>query len=256
VEKILFIDLDDTLFQTLPKCPPGAELSAAAYLKDGTANSFMTGKQRALWQWFGEHLRVIPVTARSGDAFRRVSLPFKEGAIINFGGVILDHRGEPEAAWLEQRRKLAEESHPQLLDLLAQAQAFAATENLSLRMRIAEDYGIPFYWMAKYRERQAEHLDRLQEECVVPWLGRQAGAFYLHRNGNNLAVLPIALGKEHAVRHLIQRLRASHADILSLGMGDSRSDAAFLAECDYVLAPRRSQLFEIGLAPLTLPACA
>jgi hydroxymethylpyrimidine pyrophosphatase-like HAD family hydrolase len=249
VDKILFIDLDDTLFQSLAKCPPEAELSETAYLADGRPYSFMTGKQRALWRWFDEQLRVIPVTARSGDAFRRVKLPFRDWAVLDFGGVILQADGAPDAEWLELSRALAADYRETLQELRAAATAFADERGLAVRIRIGEDYGVPFYWMAKYREGRAEDLDILQREFVAPWLEERKGAFYPHRNGNNLAVLPACLGKEHAVRHLIRRLRVQGDDILTLGMGDSLSDAAFMAECDYALTPRGSQLFDFGLAP-------
>lgn len=254
MEKVIFLDLDDTLFQSRAKCPPGTELSETAYLADGRAHSFMTGKQRVLWRWFDEHLRVIPVTARSGDAFRRVNLPFRDWAVIDFGGVVLQPGGEPDGEWLERSRALAAGYRAALQELQEAAVAFAESHGLAVRIRIGEDYGVPFYWMAKYRDHHAGHLDRLLQEFVVPWLAEQGGGFYLHRNGNNLAVLPASLGKAHAVRHLIQRLRLRHDELLTLGMGDSLSDAAFMAECDYALTPRCSQLFESGLAPFAAPA--
>ena len=250
MDKILFLDLDDTLFQRLAKCPSGAALSETAYLADGRAHSFMTGKQRILWRWFDEHTRVIPVTARSGDAFRRVKLPFRDWVVLDFGGVLLAPGGKPDEAWLERGRALAAGYQAALQELLETSTVFAQTHRLAVRMRIGEDYGVPFYWMAKHRENEAESLDRLQQEFVASWLERRKGTFYLHRNGNNLAVLPSSLGKEHAVRHLIERLRLGHDELLTVGMGDSLSDAAFMAECDYAMTPCGSQLFELGLAPL------
>lgn len=249
------MDLDDTLFQSLRKCPPEAMLRETAYLGDGSAYAFMTGKQRVLWHLFHEHLRVIPVTARSGEAFRRVNLPFQDWVILDFGGVVLDPQGTPDEVWLAQRRALADVYHASLQRLGIAAATFAAGHGLAVRTRIVEDYGVPFYWLAKYREGHAHDLDLLQQQCIVPWLSEQGGAFYLHRNGNNLAVLPVSLGKEHAVRYLIGRLRVHDDDLLTLGMGDSLSDAAFMAECDYVVTPRGSQLFELGIAPLNVPAC-
>lgn len=57
-------------------------------------------------------------------------------------------------------------------------------------------------------------------------------------------MLPRTLGKERAVRHLIGHLRREHGNILTFGLGDSEIDGAFMAECDYLLTPRTSQLFE------------
>lgn len=257
MEKILFIDLDDTLFQSLAKCPPEAELSHVASLADGSPYSYMTGKQRALWRWFDEHLRVIPVTARSGDAFRRVRLPFRDWAVLNFGGVILQADGMPDEEWLARSRALSAEYRETLEELRESATVFAQRRGLAVRIRVGEDYGIPFYWMAKYRDGRSEDLDTLQREFVAPWLETRKGTYYPHRNGNNLAILPACLGKERAVRHLIRNLRVQAGDLLTFGMGDSLSDAAFMAECDYALTPRGSQLFAFGLAPLAAaPATA
>lgn len=242
VRGFVFVDLDDSLFQTLGKCPPEEGLQPVAFLRDGTAHSFMTRKQRALWHLLASQMHPIPTTARDWAAYRRVRLPFAHGGILNHGGLILDPAGAPDPVWRAHMHQALEASQAGLQALLEQARGFAADQGLAVRLSIVEDDGLSLYLLAKYQDRP-EDLDRLQREWVEPWLATQDGAYRPHRNGNNLAVLPRALGKERAVRYLIQRLREAHGEILTLGLGDSHSDGAFMAECDYQLTPRDSQLF-------------
>ncbi|MBS2005343.1 MAG: trehalose phosphatase, partial [Cyanobacteria bacterium SZAS LIN-5] len=60
-------------------------------------------------------------------------------------------------------------------------------------------------------------------------------------NGNNFALLPPFLSKERAVEYFLRELAPPH-DCL-IGIGDSRSDLGFMALCDYVVTPTRSQIF-------------
>src|SRR5829696_8138848 len=96
---VLFLDLDDTVFHTGPKCPPGEAVRPAARRRDGTPLSFMTDRQRALLEVLFRSATVIPTTARSLDAFRRVDLPFAHAAVLDFGGVVLLPGGTLDLAW-------------------------------------------------------------------------------------------------------------------------------------------------------------
>jgi hypothetical protein len=248
VKAFAFLDLDDTLFQSRAKCPVEHDLYAAAFLGDGSAHSFMTAKQQTLWQLLATNMTVIPTTARDWEAYHRVDLPFQSWGILDYGGIIIDRSGIPDEEWFERMRGAMQAPLAGLVQLLDTAVIFTEAHGLAIRVRIIEDFGLPFYLVAKYQDGREPDLDRLQREVVESWVDAQAGAYRLHRNGNNLAVLPQALGKEHAVRHLIGRLRGEHGDILSFGMGDSLIDGAFMAECDYLLTPRSSQLFDGAFA--------
>ncbi|MDR2032455.1 MAG: hypothetical protein LBP86_09470 [Azoarcus sp.] len=241
LKKFLFVDLDDTLFQSRRKCPEHDGLTPVAYLRDGSAHSFFTPAQRSLFAFFQREMTVIPATARNADAFSRVRLGFRDGGIIDFGGVILDARGVPEAPWLERSAALAARSRALLEAALAAAQMHADALGVKLRARLIEDFGVPFYLSAKSAEDNEPALDILEPilraHCV-----ERAYPVAIHRNGNNLAVLPDWLDKRHAVEHLIVQLRARHGEILTFGMGDSASDLGFMRACDYALVPRASQI--------------
>src|SRR5829696_6733221 len=94
----VFLDLDDTILQTRLKCPPDEPVHPAAHGRDGQPLSFITDRQRALLDLFTA-ATVIPTTARNRDAYRRVRLPFRDHAIIDFGGVILRPDDTPDPAW-------------------------------------------------------------------------------------------------------------------------------------------------------------
>jgi hydroxymethylpyrimidine pyrophosphatase-like HAD family hydrolase len=248
VHRLVFLDLDDTLFQSRRKCPSDGELHPTAYLADGRAHSFMTTRQRSLWQLLDDQSTLIPTTARDHDSLRRVDLPFASWRIIDYGGVILNPDGTPDADWMARMAVHSRDSLDELNVLLDWMLTFAAREGLAIRARLIEDFGLPFYLVAKYHDERESDLNRLQHELAVPWVTERAGAYRLHRNDNNLAILPRWLGKEWAVRHLIERLGHEWGALLTIGIGDSLIDGAFMAECDYAITPRGSQLFEATLS--------
>jgi len=241
LKKILFADLDDTLFQSRRKCPDGVPLAPMAYLKDGTAHSFATSAQESLLTLMQREMTVIPVTARNADALSRVRLPFAYGAVVNYGGVILDTERRPDEEWLAYSRGLSHDSLPHLHAVSKTVSALASMAGVALRVRIISDFEVPFYVCAKSEEGNESALD-----TVEPLVRRhcQEGGLRMavHRNGNNLSVLPHWLDKRHAVERLIGRLRREHGEIVTFGMGDSLSDVAFMSVCDYALVPRASQI--------------
>ena len=250
LKKFLFVDLDDSLFQTPGKCPPGEALEPAAYLKDGSACSFTTRRQRTLLNFVDREMTLIPATARNHNAFTRVGLPFSSYAILDYGGVLLAPDGTLDPAWQEEMAASMAVALPGLQDILARINDYAAIRGYVGRARLIEDFGLTFYVVIKDVDWLRGSLARIEEECVTPWVVGAGSDFFIHRNGNNLAVLPKSLNKARAVTHLCQRLKAMHGDILTFGLGDSRSDARFMAACDYAIIPRGTQLAALTLEKL------
>lgn len=241
MKKFLFADLDDTLFQTFEKCGGREALEPAAYYKDGSVCSYTTRAQRAFFSFVQDGMTVIPTTARDHDGLRRVHLPFSSYAIIDYGGVILEPGGGVDRPWLERMRVEMSAALPGLQEL---------ARHLDGRARLIEDYGIPFFLVVKDPDKLAHRLAPLEEDVVRPWIADGDRPYCVHRNGNNLAILPRALDKAHAVAHVAGRLRAEHGDIVTFGMGDSRSDARFMAACDYAIVPRETQLARLTVGAL------
>jgi hydroxymethylpyrimidine pyrophosphatase-like HAD family hydrolase len=246
MEQYLFVDLDDTLFQTRRKLPDGQFGSAhpAAYLRDGKAISYATAKQQRLWRGLSQGFRIVPVTARSYDAFRRVDLPFSHEAVLNHGGVILQPDRRPDEQWLGQSAAAARGCEEDLQSLLAAIHAHRTeTGDSGIKPRLIEDFGVFWYLVVKHESGDEQALERLTRDLVRHAPAVVSGRLYLHSNGNNLAVLPQPVNKAAAVAYLQRRFAQRHGcDLLTVGMGDSLTDAPFMALCDYAVIPGNTQL--------------
>jgi hydroxymethylpyrimidine pyrophosphatase-like HAD family hydrolase len=240
-KKILFTDLDDTLFQSKRKCPDHDELLPVAYLKDGTAHSFQTQAQANLLQAFMDDMIVVPVTARNMDAFNRVKIDFKHGAIVNFGGTILNPDGQLNETWLATISVRCKQFRPVLNATAEWAHSKVDLLGGGLRARVIEDHGCPFYVSIKSTEGQEPVLDdmefMLREQLQTTDLS-------VHRNGNNLVAMPNWLDKRHAVEFMKTQFKTHYGPITTIGMGDSLSDLGFMKQCDYMIAPSGSQIMQ------------
>jgi hypothetical protein len=241
-QKFLFADLDDTLFQSREKCGASDALHPAAFLKDGSPISYMTEGQRAFIAFAQDGMTIIPATARNLNAFQRVDLPFNSWAVLDYGGIVLQPGGALDEHWLGHMRGAMQAALPGLRELAALIDGWAGRTGFAGRARLIEDFDTPFYLVVKDADKIAARLEPIEREVVAPWIAEGKRDYFIHRNGNNLAILPNALNKAHAVAYVTQRLREQHGEILTFGMGDSRSDARFMAACDYAIVPRGTQL--------------
>ena len=250
MKKILFADLDDTLFQSLEKCSDRDTLEPAAFLKDGSAISFTTAAQRAFIAFAQDGMTMIPATARNLNAFQRVGLSFASYAVLDYGGIVLQPGGSVDQTWLARMQESMRAALPGLRELAGLIDAWAERTGFGGRARLIEDFATPFYLVVKDPDKVAARLEPIEREVVQPWLDAGARDYFIHRNGNNLAILPNALNKSHAVAYVTGLLRQEHGDILTFGIGDSRSDARFMAACDYAIVPGRTQLAGLTVGAL------
>ncbi len=240
---IALVDLDDTLFQTLGKCPPDVPAEALApmgYARDGAPLSYATPRQLSFLSWLSESTLLVPVTARSRDALERVRIDWTR-AICAHGGLILDSAGEPDERW-QSRIAGQAKAHAEALATLEREVA-AQARGAALRIRILEENGLPLYLLVKHDHGDAlalaEVIERVAPKVPAGWT--------IHRNGNNAAFLPPFLGKQHAVTYLMSELRGQYPDAPIIGIGDSLTDAPFMALCDFAMMPTRSQLAAAAL---------
>jgi hydroxymethylpyrimidine pyrophosphatase-like HAD family hydrolase len=236
VRVLVLGDLDDTLFQTRRKCPGGCELFPVAYSRAGEPLSFATARQRRLFEWLTAGAAFVPVTGRNADAVGRVRLSFCGYAITSFGGAILTPDGSCDPGWREHAAARAGEHAFALEGLRGAALARAAGDGVRLRATAVRDQGMPLYLSLKHEAGDAAAL----ASFVAGIAEELPGGWRVHLNGNNAACLPPWLAKEHAVRHFLEHV--APPDAVTLGFGDSHSDAPFLALCDYALVPSTTQL--------------
>lgn len=245
---IALVDLDDTLFQTLRKCPPDVpreRLVPLGFARDGEPLSYATPRQMGLIGWLAETAWLIPVTARSRDALLRARIPFT-AAICAHGGVIVGEDGEIDSGWHRHAAAQSAALQPDLQRLTTRVADEARGRGVALRVRVLSEGELGLYVLAKHEETDEAALhatvDAMLDDVPAGWT--------VHRNGNNVALMPPWLGKQHAVAALLPRLRARHPDAPILGIGDSLTDAPYMALCDYAVMPNGSQLAQAALAPL------
>ncbi|MFN3726678.1 MAG: hypothetical protein ACK4SZ_10270 [Allosphingosinicella sp.] len=245
---IALVDLDDTLFQTLRKCPPDVpqeRLVPLGFARDGSPLSYATPRQIAMIEWLSGTAWLVPVTARSRDALMRAHIPFT-AAIAAHGGVILCEDGAPDPDWHAHVSARAAADGSILHNLRDRIALEAEERRADLRVRVLDEEGVGLYVLAKHEETDENVLhatvDAVLDEVPAGWT--------VHRNGNNVAIMPPWLGKQHAVAALLPRLRAAHPDAPVIGIGDSLTDAPYMALCDYAMMPRGSQLARAALEPL------
>ncbi|SJM91098.1 conserved hypothetical protein [Crenothrix polyspora] len=244
MQPYIFLDLDDTLFQTLRKCTEEdhPRLQLRATLPDGTPNSFATHKQQWLWQWLAKDFKMVAVTARDFHAFERVDLPFQEEVVLNHGAVILDRQRNVDAVWMVKMQRALPAYHEKLLAVWEAVKAHCAADP-GFRLRLVNDFDMTWYGVIKHRlGTEAVLLPILQ--LIETHEHLMDGSLYWHLNGNNLAILPKIINKQDAVDYLIKNYKQQYPDILTIAAGDSKSDAAFMGLCDYAFIPTNTQLFK------------
>jgi len=244
MQNLFFVDLDDTLFQTLRKCQHSVadvdELTPRAYLKNGAVISYATPKQNRLWEFLAGAGRVVPVTARNFDAFSRVDLDFNQAAILNHGAVILDEQRQIDPEWQAYMAEVLPPYQSSLLEVWQLVQEQARI-NPGLLPRLIEDFGVCWYGVIKHADADDAAL-----LALLPLLQNHpaivAGRLYCHINGNNLAIIPAVVSKANAVQFLLARYVQLYPGLLTVGIGDSKTDQPFMALCDYAVIPGNTQL--------------
>lgn len=242
MELFVFLDLDDTIFQTKRKCPQDKPIFPAAFAKDGSVMSFFTSKQVKLFKLLNHKTRLIPTTARNHSSFLLTKIENFDYAIINHGGIILNADGSVHQGWFKHIKRLLEPVLPDLIRLQSVLEMEAQKCNIPFKIRLIDDLGLTFYLLVKHEDRNHLVLKTLLTEIIEPYLTQQQLDFYCHLNDNNLAVLPRFLNKAPAVKFLQQELDKQYSEYLSVGMGDSLTDIAYMQLCDYFMTPKNSQI--------------
>ena len=234
---LTFLDLDDTVFQTRRKCPPGAPLAVGTVARDGAPLSFMTEPQRALVEWLVRTTTVIPTTGRSQDALRRVQIPFEHGAILCHGGTILGPGGELDRAWDERVSAILARSRDALVRACATLEALEERASLGLRVRAVGDCGRDVYVVVKHPSADPRALAAARGVCDE--LVSTDPSLRLVATDNNLALIPREIRKEAAARYVRERLSAAR---VTIGVGDSLADLGFMLDCHFAMLPAGSQI--------------
>lgn len=240
---LVFVDLDDTLFQTARKMPEASLRICATVDAHEQPNGFMSPVQQNMVNWLLASADVVPVTARSIEAYRRVRLPFNHGAICAHGGAMVHADGAVDQEWHRQMSDSLAHFQERLPALSETTLRIGEALGYSLRGWVVENDGLRQYVVTKHNEDDDAVLAKVLERVQVQGQGLLEG-LYVHVNGNNLAFLPDGLAKHLAVEEWLRRDRALHGERPVLGLGDSITDFSFMNLCHLWATPARSQLAE------------
>jgi len=234
---LILTDLDDTLFQTARKCPEDmGEAKVMSYLNDGSVSGLASERQTRFAAWLRMGT-LVPVTARSREVLARVEIE-QSPAICANGGCIITRTGEVDQDW--HRLLVTRSIEIQPISMIYRL----VTEGLSAqtyRHWIVSEGDLELYFVIKTNGEDLSVLDGAEElaEMHVP------PGWRIHRNGNNLAVLPGWLNKRHAAAYFIALYRASNPYLPVIGIGDSHSDVGFMDLCDFAITPTNSQVWSL-----------
>ena len=232
---VIFLDLDDTILQTAPKCPPAEPVEPAAVDRAGQALSFMTRAQRRLLAFWLERGTVIPVTGRTDEALARVTLQFESWRITHHGAVIRQPDGCLPGWWYAEIRPLLVAAQPLLWECATGLEQGAVAGGYRVRSHSIDEWLT--YISVKANADEAA-LAGVRARLATTDLPEELA---LHHNGNNLAVTVRGARKHDAVRRVAAELERD-GPIVSIGAGDSLTDIPFLRVCDFALVPRDSQI--------------
>lgn len=231
----IFTDLDDTLIQTESKLPKSAKTALGATDKTGMPLSYFTQTQQKLLSMFQQaKATIVPVTGRNTDALNRVRWQFDDFKIVSHGAVVLTGQNEVCPKWFDSIAAELREWPDILKRTNAEIRRIITKQNLDARSRVIIDKGIPAYVSIKGKRdalasiRKHNPLDK---------------KFYRHENGRNHALLPPYTRKKRAVQHVMTHLGLMEND-LTIGLGDSLTDLAFMQACHFSMMPTRSQIVE------------
>ena len=256
IKPYALMDLDDTLFQTQRKIDawnlPTAKtenLVCATVNKQGKPLSFMTQRQAVFFNWLLTSTELIVVTARDRSEIERVKLPFDSWQVLTHGAIILDRDSTLQAQWQQRMHsQLAplQDKLQQLSQLFAShskndSSQLVFTPHIDHFNNGSANEELTIYLAIKHGQKDHQALVELAEKLPTLIRGFEED-FYVHVNANNLAILPHAVHKRHAVQFLLDNNLDNQRP--SFGFGDSLADLPFLQLLDWYGMPNHGQLHD------------
>lgn len=246
---IVLFDIDDTVMQTPRKCPsdvPAEALEPMGFGKDGKPISYSTPQQVAFVRWMQQNALMVAVTARSVETLLRTRLGF-DMAVASHGGTILmeprpdkGQRATISPEWHEIMRQKLMPFATLLQQVVDEVGEAADQMGIKVRPRIIEELGVAQYVVVKHGSAEPDDAELFR--ACKPMMDAIPEGWTVHVNGNNVAFMPPGLGKEHAVAWLLPQIRQRLPGLPVIGVGDSFTDAPFMALCDFAMTPTGSQL--------------
>ncbi|MBF0344296.1 MAG: hypothetical protein HQL06_08705 [Nitrospirae bacterium] len=234
-EAMVFLDLDDTIFQTLRKNPEGR------YPATGT--SFMTEAQRLFLDIFlnSEQILVVPITARDTAQYNRTFLsqhPRIKVSVLYYSGLITTD-GLHNKQWHKHTQSLYQDLTPSIQAMYERTLRLLNSFVIPAQTGIFKLYNVDNYYVTiKHNNTSVGDYMQSNERLVSELQGIVEYGYNIYHNDNNISLVPNFLNKKNAVNYLIEQYRPK----LTIGVGDSLSDIGFITQCNYGIFPSNSQI--------------
>lgn len=244
---LVITDLDDTLFTNVNNVPETERASCSEVVTDtGGRVSVMTPRQSNFFAWINATCDVVPVTARSLEAFRKIDLPIGNGwKIAGNGAVVITPENVIDDEWAALMRNELHEFSSVLQHMHDMAADFIRETGIEVTVKRYAEHGHEHCVLFSALGDSADH----EHLAVVSQSLRLAQTYdiHIHHNRGTLAVTAGPVSKRRAVEYVLARI----PDIAKrpiMGFGDSLTDLPFMALADFVCAPTNSQISSKTLA--------
>lgn len=235
---IIFTDIDDTLMKTQRKVHNISHAHAGAYSESGEVLSYIEQSHyNFIYEFIDKHL-VIPVTARSFSSLKRVTIPFHNEKIINFGAHILNDKNEINIQWhkniIDTQKKLCIIEHANFIKNNFLYPSY---------MKLIERYEFDTFVFLNFRNSHI-NLDenRLFAKLINDFLiNNSMNSFYLYITDQDVTIIPAYIKKQFAVSFLLQK----YSHMTSIGIGDHKNDFPFMQLCNFSIFPNDSSLSKL-----------
>jgi hydroxymethylpyrimidine pyrophosphatase-like HAD family hydrolase len=229
---MIFVDLDDTLFQTRRK--NSLAMIPATESPNPLTVSYMSEEQKALLDMLKacDTCSIIPVTARDHEQYYRTYISRDSRvkyASVYFGADIL-YNNESDPVWKDHVLSSIRSSSTPIAELQAIAEQKLNTSTFLIHN--VDDY----YLVIKNRSKV--DYEKSNIECFMMLTEWLPDDFHLYQNDNNISIVPRCIDKKNAVQYLIDKGKPT----MTIGIGDSLSDWNFMDICHFKIIPQKSQI--------------
>jgi hydroxymethylpyrimidine pyrophosphatase-like HAD family hydrolase len=238
IRPLVLTDLDDTIFRNVKKVSEGElDGSVPVVMDTGGRVSVMTQRQAAFFEWIRSTCDIIPVTARSLDAFRKINISFGEGwKIAGNGSVVIKPDGEIDEDWAQTMR----DELVGFTDILKTAHDAAwhwiKLVELEVEFKRYSEHGVEHCILFASKDPSCTKLSKLAYDLRYDGL-------HTHFNGGTLAFTAAPVSKKRASEYVLSKIEGLDRRPV-LAFGDSLSDLPFMSLGDFVCAPTGSQISE------------
>lgn len=231
---ILFIDLDDTIFQTKRKNEQG--YIPVTEHENPKNISYMTKAQDIFTDIFFSYpdLEIIPVTARNLEQYNRTFLS-KDNRINTFitcFGADIYNKHKIDIFWEEFINSEYLKVNNKLELIYERISKIYDSDKFNLS--ISENR----YIIAKNKSRDINIFQEQNKSLKNEISEILTNEYVIHSNSNYLSIIPNFIDKSKAIEYIIDK----YNPILTIGAGDSISDYGFMKLCNYKIIPSNSQI--------------